>query len=103
MTAAGAAAFASTHRMVDRVLGDTADVRTETEITFLTSLTELGVHQIEVADLTDHGTAVDVDHTDFAAGQLNLRVGFFLYLELVAFYSVPTCLILDMLLKYFRF
>ena len=26
-----------------------------------------------------------------------------LYLELVAFYSVPTCLILDMLLKYFRF
>ena len=67
--------------MVDRVLRNTADVRTETFVAFLTSFTEFGVHQIEVADLTDHGTAVDVDHTDFAAGQLDLRVGFFLTAE----------------------
>ena len=81
MTAAGAATFTTTHRMVDRVLGNAADVRTETEIAFLTSLTELGVHQIEVTDLTDHGTAVDMDHTDFTAGKLDPSVSFFLTAE----------------------
>ena len=76
MTAAGAAAFASAHREVDRVLGDTADVRTETFVTFFTGFTEFGIHQIEVADLTDHSTAVDMQHTDFARGQFDLGVEF---------------------------
>ena len=65
MTASGAAAFASSHRMVNRVHNNTADVRTFAEVTFLTGFTEFGIHLVDVADLTDHSTAINVDHTNF--------------------------------------
>ena len=66
MSTAGLTSFTTTHGMVDRVLSHTTDVGAETFVTFLTGFTEFDVHKIQVAHLTDHGTAFHMDHADFA-------------------------------------
>ena len=74
MTAAARTSFTAAHRMVDRVLNNAADMRTETEMTFLAGFAHGSVHVIEIADLADGGLAVEVDHADFTAGQFDLSI-----------------------------
>ena len=81
MTAAGAAALTTTHRMVDRVHGNTADMRTFAHIAFLTGFTKLDIHVFFVADNTDGSFAFHIDHTDFTGGKLDLCINFFLTTE----------------------
>ena len=67
MTAAARATFATAHRVVDRVHGDAAVVRTTPEPARAAGLAERDVLVIGVRDLADGGAAVEVHLADFAA------------------------------------
>src|SRR5687767_14924357 len=74
MATTARAAFASTHRVVDRVHRDAAVVRTATEPARTTGLADRDVRVVDVRHLTDRGAAVLMDLTDLAGGHTKLRV-----------------------------
>ena len=76
--------------MVNRVHGDTADMRTEAEIAFASGFSQLDVHVVEISDLADNGFAFDVKHADFIAWKLYLRIIAFLGTEL-GYHSCRSC------------
>ena len=74
MTATAAAAFTTTHRMVDRVHHNTADMGSETKIAFLSGLAEGDVHVIAISNRADGRFAREIDQADFPAGEFDLSI-----------------------------
>src|SRR6185503_974266 len=73
MPAAGAAPFATAHRVIDGVHGDAAVVRSPPQPAGATRLAEAQVGVVDVGDLTDGRPAVEVHAPDLARGQPDLR------------------------------
>ena len=74
MPPACGAALATTHRVVDRVHGGAAVVRTLAHPAAATGLAEGHARMKRVADLPNGGAAVEVNHPYLVGGQPNLRV-----------------------------
>src|SRR5690606_8117010 len=67
-------AFTTTMRVVDRVHGDAADVRTPAHVTLATSLAQVLVHVLGVRHRADHGQARFQNHAQLARAQTDLGV-----------------------------
>jgi hypothetical protein len=74
VTPAGRTAFASAHRVIDRVHRDAAVVRAPAEPARAPRLAERDVRVVDIRDLPDRGAALEVNHADLAGGQAELRV-----------------------------
>ena len=72
MTAAAGATFATAHRMVDRVHGDAAVVRTKPEPTRAARFAHRDVLMIGVRNLANRGPAIEVHAANLAARKPNL-------------------------------
>src|SRR6185503_6803897 len=79
---AGALAFTTAVRMVDRVHGNTAVGRADAEPAVASCLADRDVLVVGVGQLADRGAAAGVKKADFAAGHLHLAVFAFLRHEL---------------------
>ncbi len=66
MPSAGCFAFAAAVRMIDRVHGNTTDLRTLAQPAAAASLTDIDVFMFHVADLTQGRFALAVDQANFA-------------------------------------
>src|SRR5690606_2302763 len=69
--------FTTTVRVIDRVHDHTANGRTNTAPAHRTSLADLAQAVLGIADFTNRCTAFDVDATNLARTQTNLRINAF--------------------------
>ena len=74
MSTTAASAFTTTHRMVNRVHHNTADMRSESEITLLAGFAQRSIHVVQISDLSDSGLAIQMHLADFTARQLDLCI-----------------------------
>src|SRR5690606_4288596 len=70
----GGAAFTTAVRVVDRVHGDAADVRTEAQVTGPARLAQVLVHVVRVGHRADRGHAAVQDHAQLARAETDLGV-----------------------------
>ena len=64
MTSAGASALAAAKRMIDRVHGHATNLRPLAKPSVAARLADGNVLVLDIADLSDRGPALDVDHAD---------------------------------------
>src|SRR5262245_13813469 len=74
VTAAGGAAFAAAHRVVDRVLRRAAHLRAVAHVALAAGLAQADVLVVGVADAADRRAARDADLAQLARGELDDRV-----------------------------
>src|SRR5262245_38120307 len=69
MTTAAGSAFAATHRVRHRSLGDAADVRAPALPAIASGLANRDVRVVEVADLADRRAALEMDLANLPRGE----------------------------------
>src|SRR5437667_3896758 len=76
------AAFTATMGMVDWIHHNAANRRTNAHVTRTSSLSNRDVFMIEIADLTNRRSTVDIHQSNFAGRQLHVSIRAFLGHEL---------------------